>query len=408
MDTPQLPSNTTAERAILSSMLLDASYYFLEDLQQDWFYDQLNRKVFAFIEENIFAKKEITAVAFEKEFTGSVDYYDLVSHALVLPSEEAYLSYVHEVKSSYEYRRLIAIAQRVYSLGYSQADMDVINAEIQKLIDIDKTDKTQYLVKGALETLGDTTTPKFVCETWYYDLDSVIRGFRCGWLVVVGARPWNGKSTLALNFVDKCLEQWTKCAFFSTEMTTREIQERFLCLKSGVSMPAMDARKQETIDEVLWKLSHVEYQYDCSVYDRITSVDNLVAAIHKECLQGAQLLVVDYIQQIPIDTRKWTRAEMLWQISTKLKQLAKQYNACIICCAQLNRELEKRTNKRPTKADLKDSWSLEQDADVVLLLEVHEDNESLLNIYVDKNRQWGANIMVQLKRDRKYFCIRSE
>lgn len=165
MDTPQLPSNTTAERAILSSMLLDVSYYFFEGLQQDWFYDQLNRKVFAFIEESIFAKKEITAVAFEKEFTGSVDYYDLVSHALVLPSEEAYLSYVHEVKSSCEYRRLIAIAQRVYSLGYSQADMDVINAEIQKLIDIDKTDKTQYLVKGALETLGDTTTPKFVCDT---------------------------------------------------------------------------------------------------------------------------------------------------------------------------------------------------------------------------------------------------
>jgi len=69
-------------------------------------------------------------------------------------------------------------------------------------------------------------------------------------------------------------------------------------------MPAMDARKQETIDHVLEKLSSVEYEHDCAVYDRITSVDGLVASIHKECLQGAKMIVVDYIQQLPIDTRK--------------------------------------------------------------------------------------------------------
>lgn len=132
-----------------------------------------------------------------------------------------------------------------------------------------------------------------------------------------------------------------------------------------------------------------------------------MASIHKECLQGAKVIVVDYIQQLPIDTRRWTRADMLGVISTKLKQLAKQYDACIICCAQLNRELEKRVNKRPTKADLKDSWSLEQDADVVLLLDTHETNEEIMIIYVDKNRQGWANAVVWLKRDKKYFCLRS-
>lgn len=408
MDTPQLPSNTTAERVILATIMLDSSYFFLSEINEDWFYTKDNRDIFVFCRDTIFSKKEIESVGFAKEFwTRDIDYYDIVSVAIVLPSQETYLWYVQEIMTAYRYRQIITTSQRIYSMGYSQVDIDAINGEVQKLIETNKTDAVDYLVKWAIETLWDTTTPKFVCETWYKDLDEIIRGYRCGSLVVVWARPWNGKSTLALNIVDKCLLQWVKCAFFSTEMTAREIQERFLCMKSLVSMPAMDARKQETIDHVLEKLSSVEYEHDCAVYDRITSVDGLVASIHKECLQGAKMIVVDYIQQLPIDTRRWTRAEMLGVVSTKLKQLAKQYDACIICCAQLNRELEKRVNKRPTKADLKDSWSLEQDADVVLLLDTHESNEEIMVVYVDKNRQGGANAVIWLKRDKKYFCLRS-
>jgi len=92
METPQLPSNTTAERVILATIMLDSSYFFLNEINEDWFYTKDNRDVFVFCRDTIFSQKEIESVGFAKEFGGrDIDYYDIVSAAIVLPSQETYL-----------------------------------------------------------------------------------------------------------------------------------------------------------------------------------------------------------------------------------------------------------------------------------------------------------------------------
>lgn len=229
-------------------------------------------------------------------------------------------------------------------------------------------------------------------------------GLRGGKLVVVGARPAVGKSALLASFAVSAILAGRRVLFVSLEMSAREIVARMASNLSGVSAEKLEARdvSPEDAARVLEAFNLISPDENLRFAERAGTPSAVRrAALRMRADAGLDLIVVDYLQLLRADGKPGSRWEAVGEISRSLKLLAAELDVPVVAAAQLNRASEGRGEQpeRPRLSDLRESGSIEQDADVVLLLHASDpDNAALRELIVAKNRQ-GRTGVTQLYFD---------
>lgn len=247
--------------------------------------------------------------------------------------------------------------------------------------------------------------------TGFIDLDDVLFGFRPGQLILLAARSRVGKTSMACDLVRQIANEGYTVLFFSLEMTRDEIWERMVCGHARVSLHALHSR-QATADECESIKMASDDLSKCSIYVRDTpNMTPTAMRGYARMIQhkkGLALIVVDYLQCIQSGKEKQSRYEVVSEVSRQLKVMARTLGVPVVALAQLNRQAE---DEAPRLSQLRESGSLEQDADVVLLLNrphVFDDSKdpSLATLDIAKHRN-GPCRMVNLTFDSETVSFRN-
>lgn len=382
------PSNVDAERIVLGSMMLsaDAIPPVLESLRAEDFYAAVNARVFRAILELYGRGEPVEAVSVVqelrkgKETTDPLDIAAMTSEVLTPASVGRYIRIVSEQATL---RRLM------------RAGQDVVNLAVEGQGEVDElVDKAEGLVYGAsrreerantvelgasvattldqLEQIQQAGGRLTGLATGFVDLDDRLGGLQPGNLVLLAARPGLGKSALAANIArNVSVDGGKRVAFFSLEMTHREISQRLLCAEAGVPWKkARDGKLGLEQWQLLNWAAERLHKAPLTIIDSgaVTILDIRARARRIRAQSELGLIVVDYLQLMShyrdVDSRQFEVAE----ISRGLKLLAKELDVPVLALSQLNRESEHRGDRRPRLPDLRESGALEQDADVVLFL----------------------------------------
>tara|TARA_R100000541_G_scaffold12033_3_gene20341 strand:- start:1177 stop:2499 length:1323 start_codon:yes stop_codon:yes gene_type:complete len=233
-------------------------------------------------------------------------------------------------------------------------------------------------------------------ETGFTAFDSMLGGLNKGNLVVIAARPAMGKTALALNIAIKASHQGNRCLFMSLEMTKNEVFDRYASIKAGINHTNL--RNGNLTDQDLDDLNRLcsnlkklesPLLVDDTAGQTINEIKSKIRAAHRK--QKLDLVVIDYLGLIK-DRSARSKNEEMGNITAALKAIAKDINCPVVLLCQLNRDCERRDDKRPLIADLRDSGSIEQDADSVSFIyrdQVYNPNSSragITELIVRKNR----------------------
>ena len=315
----------------------------------------------------------------DRDESGGVQYITLLAESV--PSATNVKDYAKIVKDKATLRRLIKICDEINDDAYSENDVrTVIDSAEQKIFDISHNNNTKefrhirdvlQVVYRDLERLSETKGAVSGTRTGFSGLDRVLVQMGKGDLIIVGARPGMGKTSFALNIATNVAKSTKKSvAIFSLEMSAEQLVSRILSSEAMVDSHTLRTGQLagedwDNLADVISSLS------GCEIYiDDTSAITTTEMKSKLRRLPELGLVVVDYIGLMQTTSNSDNRAQQVGEISRNLKIMAKDFGIPIICCAQLNRGTESRpgSGKRPTLADLRDSGSIEQDADIVLFL----------------------------------------
>jgi replicative DNA helicase len=316
---------------------------------------------------------------------GGIPYLHILVQSVPTAANASY--YAEIVHEKAVLRRLVEAGTKISQLGYSeQGDLDDVRSAVEaEVLDAlatreqsagyayvredvpDFWDQLDALMKGTGKVTG--------VPTGFIDLDALTNGFQSGQLIVIGARPAMGKSTLALDFARAAsVENGLTTAFFSLEMGRAEITQRLYSAEARVALHHIRSGTvtEDDLNRLARRTPAVEGApliVDDSPNLSLTEIRSRARRI-KQTKGGLDLLIVDYLQLMQSGTgrRAENRQQEVSDISRNLKLLAKELEVPVIALSQLNRGPEQRTDKRPQVSELRESGSIEQDADMVILL----------------------------------------
>ena len=394
----ELPYNAQAEQAVLGSALLsrECLYNVLSSLSEQDFFLGKHQLIYRAI-QNLFDKQtavDVLTVTEElmnmKEFEniGGVEYLQQCSDAMVALSSIDY--YVNIVRDQAVLRRLIQSCRDIDNKYLNDEITDVNDfildsenaikdaTEKRRISNFQKAQDVAERVKMTIDTPKEVKTDGVSGLTTGFDrLNNITQGFQAGDMIIVAARPSVGKTALALNFAYRAANRANKpVAIFSLEMPAEALVRRLIGIESSVSLTKITTSNLVGVDRAkvanaIYKIGNLPIYIDDSpnvkLMDIITKSRKLQA---NEPELG--LIIVDYLGLVTTgNTSKGSdsRQEEVRKTSLALKALARELKVPIIVVSQLSRDVEKRgENKRPILSDLRDSGSIEQDADVVMLL----------------------------------------
>lgn len=414
------PHNIEAEKGIISSILMDnESMYILDDasLVADDFYQKEHVYIIQSILELWADKKNIDIITISDrlkkdnnlDLIGWVDYlYDL---SLFVTTPTICGEYVKIVKEKSILRQILKTCQIIIWEVYSEKDTGgIIESIEQKIFDLSQYNQWDSLkhIKDVLDKrvsdyMDIVDNPDIINEgktlSEYGDLDNITWWFKPWELIILAARPSMGKTAFSLNLtINAALGQKKSIAVFSLEMSTEQITDRMVSLVSGISMShitkgILGSTDYEHIWDAVAKLSETNIYVD----EESNTIPVIKSKLRKLAVEKGKvdLVVIDYMQLINSTGMKYAgnRVQEISEISRALKELAKELKCPIITLSQLSRENEKRMDKKPILSDLRDSGSIEQDADLVMFLYRDEyyypediDNRGKCDVLVRKNR----------------------
>ena len=281
------------------------------------------------------------------------------------------------------------------SMTIEDAIQQTEQAKNEMFLSDDGIKKSDDAINSAVKNLDDIASGKIKpLYSGFPSIDNLLEGFRKGGLYIIGARPASGKTTFALNIANSMTESYKRILFVSLEMTTDQIvQCRVQMVGKVSSYDLKNTRVKSTAEKVESAVNWMrEHPIDFSRKSYVTVGYLEKIALHK----GYDCIIVDYLQLIRATSGK-TQYEKISGISNGLKQLALKLDTPVICLSQLNRRSGE--TGEPEITDLRDSGSIEQDADAVLLLHLYDrsfDNSpSTLNVRIAKNR-YGSSGTVSL------------
>ncbi|MDO5117265.1 MAG: replicative DNA helicase [Eggerthellaceae bacterium] len=388
-----LPQNIEAEKSVLAACMLnqEAIEEVATKLKPQNFFRPAHRIIFSAmldlymrhipidqisLAENLHGKGQLEAAG-DKAYL-----VELADNTFALTN---WRSHADIVKRTSILRDLIYASTQINALAYDAPDdLAVVVEESEKIL-FNVTEqrvssdfaKMDVLLTEAFEEIAKLAEQKNSLAgvpTGFKDVDALFHGLRGGDLIILAARPGVGKSAFALNVAVNAAKAGTTVAFFSLEMSASQLAQRILCSEAHVNLGRLRAGN---ITEADWgaiaDASNTLSKINLFIDDTPSlSVFDLRAKARRE-LRGCDsgLIIVDYLQLMqPTTTRRdGNRAVEVGEISRSLKILAKEMDMPVIALSQLSREIEKRGKKRPMLSDLRESGSIEQDADIVMFID---------------------------------------
>ncbi len=393
MNEKTMPQKIDAEQSVLGSMFLSkkALDKIVESLNKDMFYLDSHQKIFEVI-KNLADQKipiDITTVTAELEQkkllnqVGGVEY--LTEIVNVVPTAANADQYIKIIEEKYLRRNLIEAGTEIADSGFSSTDDigDILDTAEKKIFEVVKNRRGSefktiqdvlYKAQADLEKLSSLKGEITGVPTGYYDLDKLTSGFHENELIILAARPAMGKTAFALNMaVNMAMNAKKSVALFNMEMGAEQLISRMLA-----SVGQIEANKLRT-----GKLEHQDWKRVNEAISRLADtkifIDDTpgmtVSEMRAKCRRlanseaGLDVVIIDYLQLIS-GSAKYVgqRQQEVSEISRSLKTMAMELKIPVIALAQLSRSVESREEKRPLLSDLRESGSIEQDADIVAFL----------------------------------------
>lgn len=404
------PHDTDAEEATLGSLLIDgeAIHRISTSLNDDDFFEPKTRLVYEAC-SNLYKRNDIInqiTVAQELnrldklESAGGPAY---LAHLVSIVPTSLHLEYYCQIVQRLSVmRRLIDAAGKIASLGY-QAGPDVAQTmtkaedilfklrhgqsqgdfvHISKVLDV-------FLEKPevAEKEKGKITSPK----SYFTKLDEWLGGLQRSDLIILAARPSVGKTSFVLSIArNAAVVQGCRVAIFSLEMSRDSLVQRFLASDADVDIKnlrlgQMTEREEKRVIDAVGHLAEAEIYLDDTPQLKVVEMRSKARRLHYE--KGIDLIIVDYLQLIAGDSRGENRVQEISEITRSLKALARELNVPVLTVSQLSRAVEFRSSHVPQLADLRESGSIEQDADIVLFIyreELYFNKDEWLKQHPDK------------------------
>ena len=401
-----IPQNITAEQNVLSAMLIDthAADIVAERLQPEDFYRPSHQIICRAIFRLRSRNEPVDLVTVTEELkkenrledVGDISYLTLLANVAPTAANVKYHARVVEEKSLL--RQMVESGTAIAAMGYEGGEEDVqdlIDRAEKNLLRLScrksATDfvPIQDIVSAAMDRLGslvENSRAVTGLSTGFTDLDSITAGLHPSDFIIVAARPSMGKTALALNIAENVALRGTRegepprrVAFFSLEMSRDQLAQRMICTEADVgdrelrpAEPEDENEKREVLDR-LWAASDnlaasnifIDDTPGLSIRELRSKARRLKAA------GGLDLIVIDYLQLMQVSLGRSgseNRQHEVSEISRSLKALARELEAPVLALSQLSRSVENRQVKRPMLSDLRESGSLEQDADIVMFL----------------------------------------
>lgn len=415
-----LPYSLEAEQSVLGAVLLDPSALLtaLDFLKPQHFYLPQHRAIFSAMVRMFSSSASIDVVTLLDELKQDGVYDDaggkayLLQLAQMVPSVANVAAYARIVQDKYYLRSLIDASREIIGVATEETEdaSTVLDAAEQKIFDIrqDKASAGLRPIKEViLETFerlhqitGEEKDKNRPVLSGFADLDRLLTGLNKTDLIILAARPAMGKTSFALNIAHNVAVKGHTVAVFSLEMSAEQLATRVLSDESGINNRNLRTGELTPDDWVKFAQA-ADTMSRCGFF--IDDTPGITTAeIKARCrrLHKLDLVIIDYLQLITSGYRVDNRVQEISQITRNLKIMAKELDVPVLVLSQLSRSVEQRTQHRPQLSDLRESGSIEQDADIVLFLsredaEGQEQDLSRVTCIVAKNRH-GSTDDVQL------------
>ncbi|MFJ7935421.1 replicative DNA helicase [Sporosarcina sp. NPDC096371] len=425
------PHNNEAEQSVIGAIFLEpqALITAAELLISEDFYRIAHQKIFetmiilsdkgqaidvVTVTEELSAKKEL-------EDVGGISY--LMEIANSVPTAANIAHYARIVEEKALLRRLIRVATSIVEDGYAREDeVEALLSEAEKkMMEVSNRKNAgdfRHIKDVLVETYdniellhtrqGDVTG----IPSGFTDLDKMTAGFQRNDLVILAARPSVGKTAFALNVAQNIATKTDEnVAIFSLEMGAEQLVMRMLCAEGNIDAQVMRTGRLEAEDwrkltMAMGSLSNAGIFIDDSSGIRVNEIRSKCRRLQQE--HGLGMIIIDYLQLISGSGRAGeNRQQEVSEISRSLKGLARELKVCVIALSQLSRGVEQRQDKRPMMSDLRESGSIEQDADIVSFLyredyyDKETENQNIIEIIIAKQRN-GPTGTVSLAFAKEY------
>lgn len=385
-----MPQSIEAEQSVIGAMIIDknAIVQVTERLREDDFYRDGHREIYKAIVEMFkqdMAVDLITLLEFLKstdklDSAGGVSYITEISSAVTTTANLS--SYIKIVEQKAILRRLIRASTKIIEDSYNkQSEVEsVVESAEKKIFEIAENRTTtdveplnQVLERGFLEierifnNKGEITG----VGSGIKDLDAKTSGFQKGDMVLIAARPSMGKTTFALNIAENAaIKEGKSVVIFSLEMSKEQLAYKLLCSEANIDMlklrtGALEDNDWQNIARAAGPLSKAKIYIDDTAGVSVMEMRSKCRRLKIE--HGIDLILIDYLQLMSGSNNE-SRQQEVSEISRSIKALAKEMECPVIALSQLSRAPEQRADHRPMLSDLRESGSIEQDADVVMFL----------------------------------------
>lgn len=431
------PQNLEAEQAVLGAILLEAEALVsvMEKVKSEDFYSSGHQHIFEAMAQLGEEGQPVDLVTLTArlqdqqllEEVGGVSYLSKLAHAVPTAANVEYYAQIVEEKSML--RRLIRTATQIVSSGYVSGDdvSEILNDAEQRILEI----SNRRAASGFI-SIRDVLMEVFERVEFLYahrggvtgipsgfpDLDKMTAGFQRNDLIIVAARPSVGKTAFALNIAQNVgVRSKETVAIFSLEMSAAQLVQRIICAEANVDAQrmrtgALEPDDWEKLTMAIGALSEAEIYIDDTPGITVSELRAKCRRLKKE--KGLGMILIDYLQLIHGRGKPGeNRQQEVSEISRTLKQIARELEVPVIALSQLSRGVEQRQDKRPMMSDLRESGSIEQDADIVAFLyrddyyDKESEKKNIIEIIIAKQRNGpvGTVELAFLKSFNKFVSL---
>lgn len=417
------PHNLDAERSVLGAILIDkdAIINCAELLKPEYFYDAQHAGIYEAIQSLYEKRQPIDVVTLSdqlkrnKKLTAVGGASTIVELSNSVSTAANVAHYARIVKDMAIKREIISMSSELATLAFDEGKetLDVVSAAEQRIFQLSQNN-TQKAFVPIKETLADSFERLDELQrnngelrgvpTGFADLDTVLTGFQKSNLIILAARPGVGKTAFSLNMASfAAVTAKKKIGFFSLEMSKEELVDRLLVGQADIDAWKLKTGRLEQQDflklsDAMGVLADAEIFIDdtpgLSIFEMRTKARRLMTE------HGIDMLIVDYLQ-LASGRTKDNRVQEVAEISQGLKNIARELRIPVLALSQLSRAIENRTERSPQLSDLRESGSIEQDADIVMFIyreayyNPETERENITDLIIAKHRH-GATGVVEL------------
>ena len=392
-----LPNDLEAEQSLLGCLFIsqDACIEVFPTIYAKDFYSNAHQKIYQAMKDNYDKNVAVDYITVckvletkgELEEVGGLSYItDLTNY---VPSAANYKHYADIIRNDSILRQIIDASQATINDAFESVDAGQVLAKAEKLIfDISQTksrsslEHIKYGVTEAIdmmEKLAIDPNANAGVKTGFPTLDKITNGFKPGELIIIAARPGIGKTTLAVNFaINSAVKYGKSVAMFDLEMSALQVAQRFICATGRVPM---DMVKGGTKDQNTWAtlFETKKILENANIYiddtTTITPAEILSKCRRLKAQSGLDMVIIDYLQLMKAEkaSKDGNRQQEVADLTRSIKLAARELGCPILLLSQLNRGVEQRSDKTPQLSDLRESGSIEQDADIVMFISDRKD-----------------------------------